>query len=254
MRRTIVSWNILADAYVRRSYYPKSPDAALDPATRRALVVQRVASLRGDVLCLQEVERSAFDDIERALARSFVGHWAQKAGGKPDGCATFVARDEAVEDVRVVRYSDGSDHVALVVRLRGLTIANTHLKWDPPATPAPARHGLRQAGELLAAARERPGGSGAVICGDLNVTADDEVIARFAAAGFRDPHAASDAPTCVTNGRARRIDFVLTSSELETQALAGGRLTDDTILPDRTEPSDHVPVSVVVASPAERVG
>ncbi|MDB4956210.1 MAG: hypothetical protein JWO36_3779 [Myxococcales bacterium] len=244
----IISWNILADAYVRRAYYPKSPDAALDPTKRRALLLQRIADLQTDVLCLQEVERSTFDAITHALAPGFAGYWAQKGGGKPDGCATFVARGHAVEEVRELRYSDGSDHVALIVRVGGLFIANTHLKWDPPATPTGARHGLREADELLVALPERLHGSSAVVCGDFNVTPNDELVALFLAAGFRDAYEANDAAaTCVTNGRARRIDYLMTSSDLDAQPLSIGALTDEAILPSATEPSDHVPIGVAIS-------
>jgi mRNA deadenylase 3'-5' endonuclease subunit Ccr4 len=246
MPTTIITWNILADTYIRPAYYPNSSAAALDPAKRRALLLERIAKLHADVLCLQEVERHAFDTITRTMP-GFDGYWIQKGGGRPDGCATLVARDLSVEEVRELRYTDGSDHVALIVRIDGLFVVNTHLKWDPPATLPGARYGLRETDELLGALRERVNGSRTVVCGDFNVTADDEVVARFIRCGYRDTHEAEDAATCVTNGRARRIDFQLAGSDIDTRPLAVPALTHGAVLPSTTEPSDHVPVGVVIA-------
>ena len=38
---TVVSWNVLAGAYVRPDYYPHSPVEVLDPAARSARVIDR---------------------------------------------------------------------------------------------------------------------------------------------------------------------------------------------------------------------
>lgn len=242
MRLAVVSWNILADAYIRRSYYPRSAPAALAAAPRRALLVRRIGELTtdADVLCLQEVERPAFVAIEAALGDAFTGRWMRKGAGKPDGCATFVRRAHAIDAVEELRYSDRSEHVALIVRVGGVRIANTHIKWDQPDTAAADRYALRQTAELLAALREP-----AIACGDFNVIDSDEVVTRILAAGYRDAHATGGAPTCVTNGRARRIDYLFATAGLTATPMAVTPLVDELAVPSETEPSDHVPVGAV---------
>jgi mRNA deadenylase 3'-5' endonuclease subunit Ccr4 len=57
----VVSWNVLADAYVRREYYPQTSTTVLERASRRASVVDRLVSFAdADVLCLQEVDDALF--------------------------------------------------------------------------------------------------------------------------------------------------------------------------------------------------
>ena len=144
---------------------------------------------------------------------------------------------------REVGYADNHGHIALIADVQTpegpVAIATTHLKWDPPQTPVDARNGLRQATELLGAFATGP----RIACGDFNVTADDPVLARFAAAGFLDPFASLPSPTCVANGHARRIDFLLHTPELRAEPVpVSVVLHGDTPLPSLSEPSDHLPI------------
>ena len=240
---TVCSWNILADAYVRADRSPGVLPGALDPEARRALLLDRVASLQVDVLCLQEVERGAYEDIAARLGAGFSGRYLQRTKQRRDGCAIFVARPLEVTGTREVRYAVGDGHVALIADIQTpdgpVAIATTHLKWDPPQTAVEARNGLRQATELLGAFAAGP----RISCGDFNVTADDPVLARFAAAGFLDPFSSLPAPTCVANGNARRIDFLLHTPELRAEPVpVSVALRGDTPLPSLSEPSDHLPI------------
>ncbi len=252
MALSVVSYNVLADAYLRPEWYRQSPAAALDPARRRPALLDHVAAADADVACLQEVEAGLFDALAARLGPlGYEGRFLKKGGGKPDGCATFFrpSRCRLLAEHRW-RYRDGppgcsdSGHVALVLQLqwacRPLFVANTHVKWDPPDTPAPERWGYRQAADFLRRKAELPAAAW-VLCGDFNATADGDVLRLLFDAGFADAYAEkTHSFTCVSNGRAKRIDFLLHTRELIANPEGLPPLADDTPLPSAEQPSDHL--------------
>ena len=241
----LVSYNVLADAYIRREWYPHTSDDVLEPGARTAALIDRIIGFDADVIALQEVEAPVLSAIGAALA-GYRGRFLQKGAGRPDGCATFIRTplDRFIE----LRYSDGTGHVALIAAIeldgRPLAIANTHVRWSPPETPPAEHHGVRQLGELVA----RRGPLPWVICGDLNAGPDSAAIKSVLAAGFRDAYAdRPDAYTCNSNGVVKRIDFILATPELATTALPPPPITAETPLPSTAEPSDHLPIAVDLA-------
>jgi mRNA deadenylase 3'-5' endonuclease subunit Ccr4 len=165
----VVSYNVLADSYIKPAFYPGADQQHLNPAWRRAALIERIASFPADVICLQEVEADLFARLQARLA-GFSGRYAPKTG-KPDGCATFVR--EPVRLWHALEYSDGSGHVALLAEVeapgRPFGIANTHFRWGPPGT----RIGLDQAIELLNAIGEGPW----IIAGDFNAGPNSALVA-----------------------------------------------------------------------------
>lgn len=256
----LVSWNVLADAYVRPEYFPSTPAALLAPGARTAAIVSRVVASGADVVCLQEVEPAL---VEAIRARDVYDvRYVQKGRGKPDGCAMLARRGTVCFDaVTELAYPDGSGHVALlaVVRPAGVGaetvgIATTHVKWDPPGTPEPERWATRQLGALVAGMegwlRETQAEERAlawVACGDLNVTPDDRVLDVFR--GKRDvyantPHAR---PTVNANGRPRRIDYIFADPRLGAEPRAVREIDAATPMPSDDEPSDHLAIGAVIS-------
>lgn len=227
----ILSWNVLADSYIRASYYPHSEPALLRRGARTVEIVDLLARHAADVCCLQEVEPA----LIAALRLRLPGWELRFAGkrGKPDGVA-LLARELALDDVTPLELPDG--FVALLATVGGLRIATTHLRWDPPGTSRDKRWAIRQASALLAAAPD-------VVCGDLNVEPGDDALALFADAGFVDP---GGTPTANPNGRAKRIDYILARGRA-IAALPALPIADDTPLPSHEMPSDHVPISARIS-------
>ncbi len=255
---SVASYNVLAEAYAEPARYPHVPGDLLRASQRMPRVVDRIGALGSDVVCLQEVEPALFQAMTGALGDGWRGEFVRKGSGRPDGCATF-ARAERVAFCRSQRleYDDGapghepSGHVALLVGLehegRAFAVANTHLRWDPPRTAPEARQALRQVRALLAArATWGVDPEAWIVCGDMNVSADDDAMLLMFAAGLRDAHVGSSGATAVANHRARRIDFVLHGTAFEVDAIDLPTLDPKVPLPNATEPSDHVPVSVRV--------
>jgi mRNA deadenylase 3'-5' endonuclease subunit Ccr4 len=252
----VVSYNVLADSYINPAWYPGVPPALLARGARTPAIVRRIADLDGDVVCLQEVEADVAAALDNRLgALGYVGHFAPKGGGKPDGCATFVrSRAAAVRAARTLAYGDGrgrrpdSGHIALVLLLewegRPLAVANTHLKWDPPGTPAADRWGLRQVSQLLAErAALAPGCAAWILCGDFNAGPESDVLGTLEKAGFASAYWGREHEgTCVANGRAKMIDFLCHTPCLTARPLELPRIDDRTALPSELEPSDHLPI------------
>jgi mRNA deadenylase 3'-5' endonuclease subunit Ccr4 len=250
---TVVTYNVLADSYVRRERYPHVSPELLDPAHRRAALLDHLAGLDADVLCLQEVEQATYSAIAARLSSlGYSGSHCQKAGRKPDGCATF-QRDATFARRAEARleYDDAqagaprSGHVAHLVALDHpggrLGIVNTHLKWDPPDTSPKLQYGYRQAAQLL---RERdrclPECDGWILCGDLNATPESEVVALIEGQGPRSAYAGRDsAHTASIAGRRKIIDYVFHGSSLRAEPFTVPSLAG-LALPGPGQPSDHV--------------
>jgi endonuclease/exonuclease/phosphatase family metal-dependent hydrolase len=252
----LLSWNVLADAYIRPKFYPRTPAALLAPGARTAAIVEYLTASDADVACLQEVEPAIIEALERA------GGWAVRTAmkrDKPDGCAILTRRGAGaavmLDALRMIEYSDGapdradSGHVAMIASLRAgaaaFTLATTHLRWDPPATPREQRWAVRQAGQLV---RELGPLDTAIVCGDLNVEPTDEAYALLLDAGLVDPAATALVPTANPNGRAKRIDHILVGRAVAARVLPVEPVADATPLPSEVMPSDHVPIGVAVAT------
>jgi endonuclease/exonuclease/phosphatase family metal-dependent hydrolase len=248
---------LLADAYIHPEWYPGTPASVLARAWRLPAVVQRVADLDADVICLQEVEPGLFQALEARLrALGCAGQYAQKGGSRPDGCATFV-NDTALglRDWRPLPYADGrgpkppSGHVALIVVLetedRVLGIANTHLKWDPPGTPVEEHWSYRQIRQLLDEQQTfDPPCHAWVVCGDFNATPGSDVVGTLQQAGWVDAyHPLDHLCTCNANRQAKRIDNLLHTRNLESRPVVLSAIDDQTPLPSAQEPSDHLAIA-----------
>lgn len=241
---TVVSWNVLAGAYVRPDYYPHSPVEVLDPAARSARVIERVAGWgHADVLCLQEIEPSVFAQLVARLG-DYEGRFVGKQG-RPDGCAVFVRRSLGRAEFRELVYGDGTGHVAVAAVAGGVGFATTHLKWQAAEVPLEARLGRAELLELLDA--WVTAGEPWIVCGDLNADASSPVLAVAFARGLEDAYATlPDACTCNSNERRKRIDFILHTPGFVATPRGLPPITDVTPLPSASEPSDHLAIEVLL--------
>lgn len=256
MSFSVASYNVLANAYVHYGLYRRTPKIVLDRAWRSPAIVGNVINLAADVLCLQEVEPDTFAALKtRLYPLGYTAQYAPKLGGKPDGCATFY-REDSFELVtrRVIEYTDGvrgqpnSGHIALVVVLRVhgrlVTIANTHLTWDPPGTPSTEKLGYRQAVQMLNECQSLAGSSdGWLLCGDFNATPDSDIVALLKKAGLQYSHAGLvQTYTCKVNAEIKMIDYLFYSRAFRAEPQKVVQISAGTVLPSAEHPSDHLPV------------
>jgi len=256
MSFSVVSYNVLASAYIQRAWYRRTPALVLDPAWRVPALVQHISDLNADLFCLQEVEPETFVALRTFLGeRGYGGEYARKLAGRPEGLAIFYRR--ASFDwigARIVAYADGAGpaldtgYIAQLVEVRNggktLGVINTHLTWDPPNSAREARRGLRQVQQCLAAYQSHAAEAGAwIITGDFNATPESEIVALALQAGFQFAHNdIADVFTCNIGGNARLIDYLFYSRGLNAEASVLSRIDAQSILPSAEQPSDHVAI------------
>src|SRR5690349_21647625 len=118
----LVSYNILANAYINPEWYTHIDPNVLRWDARQLALVERLIRINADVICLQEVEEDAFTLLESSLgAKGYAGIYAKKAHGKPDGCATFYrpsvlpfASSETIYYHDELQKTPSSGHLALL--------------------------------------------------------------------------------------------------------------------------------------------
>jgi len=256
MSFSVVSYNVLATAYIQRAWYRRTPAMVLDPAWRVPALVQYLAKLNADLFCLQEVEPELFVALRTYLGeRGYGAEYARKLAGRPEGLALCYRR--AVFDLidwRSVPFADGAGtahdtgYIAQVGILRRgdrtFGAINTHLTWDPPNTAREAQRGLRQMQQCLAEFHSRAADAdGWIVSGDFNVTPESEIVAIAQQAGLQFAHQSlAEVFTCNIGAKARLIDYLFHSAGLSAQAAILRRIDDRTILPSAEEPSDHVAI------------
>ncbi|MCB9641452.1 MAG: endonuclease/exonuclease/phosphatase family protein [Myxococcales bacterium] len=251
----IVTYNILADAYIKPSRYPNSLPLALDPTARRALLLDRLRAFQADIYCLQEVEPQAFEDIQAAFQpHGLIGHYEQKHG-RPDGSAIFVKTScfqvQSVQALHYKTHKAKDDQVALIVELlykeRRIAVVSTHLPWQPDKTTEDQHIGLLQLQELIEVrAQLLPQAQAWFIAGDFNAISESYVLRYAQRQGFR-ISCRKQRPwdTVNINGKRRKLDYILFESDLFDPT--PGRLPSlqrDTPMPSLEEPSDHLPLEV----------
>ncbi|KAJ0233123.1 Alkylated DNA repair protein ALKBH8 [Hirschfeldia incana] len=90
IRFRLVSYNILAQVYVKSSFFPHSPPVCLKWKARSHAILSVLKKLHADFFCLQEVDE--YDSFYRKNMESlgYSGIYIQRTGQrKRDGCAIF---------------------------------------------------------------------------------------------------------------------------------------------------------------------
>ncbi|PWA53222.1 DNAse I-like superfamily protein [Artemisia annua] len=88
----VVSYNILAQAYVRsgdKGKFPHSPAACLKEKTRAQVTLDVLKNLDADILCLQELDN--YDNFykEKVGQYDYSSIYVKRGGTKKDGCGIF---------------------------------------------------------------------------------------------------------------------------------------------------------------------
>ena len=212
----LLSYNLLADSYSRNWDGPHAIHSYCNPSLTKASrrmpkLLHEVLSFCPDVLCLQEVDKTWYQQLWLPMlsARGYTGRLTLKRGqGSSEGVATFV-RDGAFEvvDVREIGLDASSSAampllsvqegtrdginalptVAQLLLLRSTSapkeevlLANTHLYFANPAVHVrllQTSQIVTQACEWIEAIRSDGGAAPAmVIAGDLNSDSTDAVL------------------------------------------------------------------------------
>ncbi|XP_048320533.1 carbon catabolite repressor protein 4 homolog 4 isoform X2 [Ziziphus jujuba] len=92
---SLVSYNILAQVYVKSSLFPHSPPPCLKWKARSRAVLAILKNLEADFLCLQEVDE--YDSFYKGnmMSNGYSSIYIQRSGQKRDGCGIFFKHDSA---------------------------------------------------------------------------------------------------------------------------------------------------------------
>ncbi|KAL6549746.1 Carbon catabolite repressor protein 4 4 [Orobanche minor] len=107
----IVSYNILAQAYVKSAYFTHSPSHCLKWKTRSQAISTVLKNLEADFLCLQEVDE--YDTFYKKNLESlgYASVYIQRSGKKRDGCGIFYKQNNKLVIEEKIDYNDLADTV-----------------------------------------------------------------------------------------------------------------------------------------------
>lgn len=118
---SVVSYNILAQVFVKSSYFPHSPKPCLRWKARSQAVLTVLGDLGADFLCIQELdEYDSFykDNMER---HGYSSIYIQRSGQKRDGCGIFYKQasaelvlQENIEYNDLVKSIDGETNTSVM--------------------------------------------------------------------------------------------------------------------------------------------
>jgi endonuclease/exonuclease/phosphatase family metal-dependent hydrolase len=235
----VVSYNLLVDHYASTA---KPALASVPEDTRRPLLVDRIAKLDPDIVCLQEVEN--FDKLASLMhQKGYWGVFTRRNNGELEGCATFYKnrRFEIPTLTDATYFNDGTGRFLsrMVLqykehKLPPITVYNSHVDWGKCS---------RTELSSIASIADQSTGS-AVICGDFNVTPNETSLQTIRERGFRDSLAARPDQYSFDywNGKTHypnRIDYIFGRNLDLRSAWTDGSAYK---LPTTEEPSDHLPV------------
>ncbi|KAL5231274.1 hypothetical protein ABZP36_030050 [Zizania latifolia] len=103
----LVSYNILAQVYVKSSSFPHSPSACLKWKARSKAVLTELKSFDADLMCIQELDEYDTFYMKNMENSGYSSIYIQRSGDKRDGCGIFY-KPKSMELVQkeVIHYND----------------------------------------------------------------------------------------------------------------------------------------------------
>jgi len=185
---SVLSWNLLAEANVSKTWLPYVADEHLNWDNRKENIVNHVLEINPDIFCAQEVEKRYYDEYfePRLTVAGYTGVYKKRPNTRVDGLALFYKTNKfnlkAYHDidfnVLANKFNDSKylvDRIALLsvlestesdVNPQKFLIASTHIWWDREAYDI--QYGqvdmLVNEVEQIAEKENLP----VVVCGDFN--------------------------------------------------------------------------------------
>ncbi|KAE8813284.1 carbon catabolite repressor protein 44-like [Hordeum vulgare] len=103
----LVSYNILAQVYVKSAFFPHSPSASLKWKARSKAVLTELKSFNADLMCIQELDEYETFYRKNMESSGYSSIYVQRSGDKRDGCGIFY-KPKSVELLQkeVIHYND----------------------------------------------------------------------------------------------------------------------------------------------------
>ncbi len=245
----IVTYNVLSDDYIMKGLYDHVNEEILEWQNRRDNIVKRIKTLNPDVICLQELNTTSFAYFKEAL-EDFEGSFAKKGSSSNDGVGTFCKKNAFRETSHKAVLCEGTSYCGcvpiqpalftylLLKNDKVITLVNTKIKWSCDKTPKGPQWNHVQF--LLKSIPQ----TATIVVGDFNMESDHPFMQNFYSAGFQDRF--SNNYTCYANKNFQKIDYILSTSDLQNTPFESVSLSKAHPLPNENEPSDHLPLGSVI--------
>lgn len=245
----VVTYNVLAQCYITPDRYPRCDPADLDALTRQGRLIDKIKSLDADVYALQEVEASLVSALQEAMPSHQI-IWAQRPN-KREGCA-IMARRGLITAHQTLHYKtkhEGKAHLALLATLnldgQPVSIASTHLAWQPESTRSANHIGRAQLQELIDALSSFSDAPW-LLAGDFNANSESCVLELAHQRGFM-ISCRNQRPwdTVNINRKRRKLDYILANAaQWEAEPGTLPQLGRAEPMPSVIHASDHLPLEI----------
>uniref|UniRef100_A0ACD5TGU8 Uncharacterized protein n=1 Tax=Avena sativa TaxID=4498 RepID=A0ACD5TGU8_AVESA len=133
----LVSYNILAQVYVKSAFFPHSPSASLKWKARSKAVLAELKSFQADLMCIQELDEYETFYRKNMESSGYSSIYVQRSGDKRDGCGIFYKpKSMELMQKEVIHYNDlvetyrSSDHVLTATSSNSLPSEESSGKED----------------------------------------------------------------------------------------------------------------------------
>ncbi len=202
---TLFCYNILCDKYATPQMFGYVPSWFLGWEYRKQVIIHEILSYDADIVCLQEIETSQFEQYFKPQLRmrgGYDGIFYPKSRARTmsewdrsfvDGCATFFKADKfRMEEKVLIEFNQVAlsrpslrkhkdmynrvmtrDNISTVVRLehkdsgQELIVSNVHIHWDPTFRDVKLVQTIMLTEELEKLSALHPKAA-IIICGDFN--------------------------------------------------------------------------------------
>ncbi|GAB2263777.1 hypothetical protein Droror1_Dr00025911 [Drosera rotundifolia] len=141
---SMVSYNILAQVYVKSAFFPHSPSACLKWKQRSQAVLSLLKSLEADFLCLQEVDEYYEFYKAKMEQTGYSSIYVQRTRQKRDGCGVFYKND--VAELVLQETIEYNDLVNTIISESDSQADSSTGSLDKNGTPAEKNEDLMQGG------------------------------------------------------------------------------------------------------------
>ena len=131
----VVSYNLLADAYAsqqstKEKMYPYTGDTNLDIEYRKQLIAAELCALRGDIICLQEVDAKVFHQYLRGVLAYPAATDSSLSGGAKVDASPSLSRSNSVSRPSMVGFHspkmNSKEGCAMFINSQRWSIVDTH--------------------------------------------------------------------------------------------------------------------------------
>lgn len=249
----VMSYNILADKFCKYGDYSQVAEEDLKWANRKHNLIEYILNIKADVICLQEVDVAAYDFISQKLAHyGYAAIYGDSLDTKNNDAVMTLYKNSKFKlaKTKIIAFPNSSKTFLISELLettnKKISIVNVKIKWDDSNKKLKDHIGYKQINFLISNLLPLIESGPLLICGDFNVEPDGMCLHKINEF-LDDIHANTDYKTFNENRYLKRIDYIFYNKFVKHNNYSQYiKLTPDTVLPSKNQPSDHLPVVATI--------